>query len=213
MLVSAWDSRIIAHTSGSMTSDVLSPLADLGAVASLHPVQSFRKIADGPTPIKNIYFSVEGNPVAVRKLSSMVRELQAKPVQISADDKSVYHLACSVASNFLVTLMRMSFDMLRSAGFKEDQLFEIIEPLLATTLDNVKVNGPEKALTGPISRGDTETIKSHLNVLNQKFPEYLSSYIELANATVQLSLNDCRISENQAQKIIQMLIEYTKSKF
>jgi predicted short-subunit dehydrogenase-like oxidoreductase (DUF2520 family) len=161
-----WAGRVVLHTSGVLPARVLQPLAKQGArVASLHPIQSFPK-KDLPASIfKGITWGVEGDPAGVEAACEIVGALRGNVLLLSERNKPLYHAACSLASNALVALEGTAAGVLRAAGIEEKDAAGMLGPLVQGTLQNVKNLGPEKALTGPILRGDVATVRSHLKAL------------------------------------------------
>lgn len=162
----SWSGRPVFHTSGLLPADVLGPLAERGApVASLHPVQSFpRKDLPGSV-FRGVSWGIEGDSAAVKEAVAIVRSLRGHVVLLTARDKPRYHAACALASNALVALEWTAAGLLRSTGMTEAAAARTLLPLAQGTLQNVKSLGLEKALTGPIARGDVETVRRHLEAL------------------------------------------------
>jgi predicted short-subunit dehydrogenase-like oxidoreductase (DUF2520 family) len=157
--------KIVFQTSGAFSSKLLEPLAQKGAaVASFHPVQTFASEASDPTIFKGIFFGLEGDQKAVKLGIEIVRKLGGQAILISAEDKPVYHLACSISSNFLIVLLAEVKELLKAIGLEEKPVLEILAPLLNKTLQNVKKLGIDESLTGPVVRGDLETVKKHLAI-------------------------------------------------
>jgi predicted short-subunit dehydrogenase-like oxidoreductase (DUF2520 family) len=161
-----WTGRAVLHTSGLLPARVLAPLAKRGAaVASLHPVQSVPR-KDAPVSIlKSITWGIEGDPVGVEIAEGIVRALRGSVLLLSEKDKPLYHAACSLASNALVALEWTASGLLQEAGIDEWAAADMLSPLMQGTLQNVKSLGLEKALTGPILRGDVATVRAHLRAL------------------------------------------------
>jgi len=160
-----YQGRFVFHTSGVVPSEVLKPLAKKGAaVASFHPVQTFAAEAFDPKILKGIFFGIEGDPAAVDLGTKIASKLGGHAILIRAKDKPVYHLACSVASNFLIILLSEAANLFKNIGFKEESSIKILGPLLNKTLQNVKKLGIERSLTGPVVRGDLKTVLRHLTI-------------------------------------------------
>jgi predicted short-subunit dehydrogenase-like oxidoreductase (DUF2520 family) len=160
-----YQGKFVFHTSGALSSKVLEPLAQKGAaIASFHPVQTFASEVFDPTIFKGIFFGLEGNRKAVDLGIKMARKLGGQAILIRAEDKPVYHLACSIASNFLIILLSEASQLFKNIGLEEESVFDILGPLLNKTLQNVKKLGIEQSLTGPVARGDLETVKRHLTI-------------------------------------------------
>jgi predicted short-subunit dehydrogenase-like oxidoreductase (DUF2520 family) len=169
--------KYVFHFSGALPASHLGFLEEYAArIASCHPIQSFIAIENGLTNLTGIYFGLEGNPAAVRLAKSLVRDLGGIPLEIPSEQKSLYHAACVSASNFLVALVLMAANILSKVGFGQSQSVECLLPLLETTLSNLKSSGVQDALTGPVRRGDWQTVKSHLQSLADQSPEFYPVY-------------------------------------
>lgn len=162
----SWSGRTVVHTSGLLPAAVLGPLAARGAaVASLHPVQAFPR-KDMPASIfTGATWGLEGDAAAIKAATGIVRSLRGHVILLSAKDKPLYHAACVMASNALIALEWTAAGALARAGIGAEAAAGALLPLLQGTLQNVKSLGLEKALTGPILRGDVETVRRHLEAL------------------------------------------------
>lgn len=199
----SWTGRDVFHTSGRFTSGALIPLANRGArVASLHPVQSFPR-KDLPASIfKGITWGIDGDRKAVKAAAAIARALGGRVLLLGertfGPDASLrdlyaihkkkrrYHAACVLASNALVALEWTAVEVLRSAGVSEEDAVRTLLPLAQGTLQNVKSLGPEKALTGPIARGDIYTVREHLIALRSD-PAARQTYKALGRQTLRLA--------------------------
>jgi len=166
-----WAGRIVFHTSGLLPARVLEPLRKRGAyIASVHPVQSFPRKDAPPSIFRGIAWGVEGDPAAVAAAEEMVRRLRGNVLLLSEKDKPLYHAACSLASSAMIALEWTAAGMLGAAGIGEKAAAGMLFPLVQGTLQNVKKLGPEKALSGPILRGDIATVRKHLGALRDDPP-------------------------------------------
>ena len=205
-----WDGRLIAHTSGARTSEELQPLLERGAeTISFHPMQAFPS-ADSGNPgnggtnaylFKDIYIAVEGTPAGVEVGMALARDLGARPVRLATEAKVRYHLAASIASNFMVTVMDAAQEVLSSSGMEEDQAAEMLRPLINQTWRNLEEMAPTDALTGPIQRGDAGTVRRHLAALEAHHPHLLPLYRALGDATVRLARRG-GLSEKRAKEVL-----------
>lgn len=155
--------QLVVHTSGAHGTDVLAPLARAGsATIALHPAMTFTGTrADLPRlsgcPI-GITAAQEILPVA----AALVVELEGRAVVIPEGDRIAYHAALAHASNHLVVLVDQARDILARIGIENPGAF--LQPLLTASLDNALAHGAA-ALTGPVSRGDAEVVRAHLDAL------------------------------------------------
>jgi len=175
---------VVVHTSGLLPAEVLSPVRSQGAyVCSFHPCLSFTEDFQGD--VKDAFFAIEGDREGCRRLEKLATDLGGKPFIVLKKDKVFYHTACTIASNHLVTLLYMVQQLL-------DHIDEKIEihhflPLVRGTLNNIEKGGAEHALTGPILRGDIQTVEKHLEALKDLDADLLSLYIISGKATLRLA--------------------------
>jgi predicted short-subunit dehydrogenase-like oxidoreductase (DUF2520 family) len=162
----AWAGRFVFHTSGLLPAAVLGPLVQRGTlVASLHPVQSFPQKDVPASVFEGITWGLEGDAAAFDEAEGIVRALRGNILLLSAENKAVYHAACALASNALVALEWTAAQVLGKAGVPEQDVPGMLGPLVQGTLQNVKSLGLEKALTGPVARGDVDTVRKHMEAL------------------------------------------------
>ncbi len=183
----SWGDRFVFHCSGLLSSGVLAPLGRKGALtASIHPVRSFPSKQSDPAAFTGVYFGIEGEGKALNRAREIVELLGGRPFVLEAEAKTVYHAACSMASNYLVTLMDVSGRVLAEAGISGESPLRLLFPLAQETLQNVKNLGTGDALTGPIARGDTKSVRLHLEAL-QPYPEFLTLYKILGRQALLLA--------------------------
>ncbi len=203
-----FDKLIAFHTSGVLTSAALHPLRSMGStVFSLHPIQSFPQgspLARRVRSLSGIYYGFEGDAAASRVARKVVSELGGRYIEISAEHKVLYHVACVLASNCLVVLMSSLQHASEGAGIKGTQFSKVFRPLIFTALEHVRSTSPMEALTGPIERGDVSTIESHLEELRTSRPELLPVYSSLGRELVQLALKKKSLTEHQAQEMLKL---------
>jgi predicted short-subunit dehydrogenase-like oxidoreductase (DUF2520 family) len=178
-----WSKKIAFHSSGALTSDELSILKEHdAAVASVHPMMTF---SGGPPPsLVDVFFGVEGDPRAIRVAKSVVQTLGAISAIIRPEDKPAYHALGSFASPLFIALLAAAEQVGSYAGFDRRQIRDAIGPLLQQTLDNYVAQGAAAAFTGPLVRGDAETIRKHLDAL-QFDPTVRDAYLALAHAALK----------------------------
>ncbi|MEO0224469.1 MAG: DUF2520 domain-containing protein [candidate division WOR-3 bacterium] len=160
--------KIIYHTSGSLTSDILKTLKN-NYVGSFHPIQTFPK--PNPKLLENIYFSFEGEKYKIAK--SLANFFKSKIIKIKKENKLLYHVACIFASNFPNFLLTIADELIKISTNKN---YKILIPLIQTSLKNAIVYGPKNALTGPAKRKDIKLIKNHLKFLKTFNPDIYKLY-------------------------------------
>lgn len=201
-----WQNTVILHCSGANTTQVLAPLARLGAAtAAIHPIQTFPTLNEGSERFSGIYWGVEASPSLLKNVKELVHDLGGLPVQIPTQAKALYHLACVVSSNYLVTLVSLSSEILAGCGLPKDDAFKMMAPLIKGTLESLSWQSPELALTGPVSRGDVATIQTHLNELEEQLPHLVPVYKSLASETLRVAVRKGSVSAQDSALLMKLL--------
>ena len=190
----------VIHCSGAYSTDILEPARKAGAlVGAFHPLQTFA--SSKQENISGITFAIEAEEPLLAKLKDMATALDGYRVEIGAGDRVIYHAAAVFACNYLVTLVKIATDLWQTFSVPPDQATRALLPLIRGTLHNIDTIGIPQCLTGPIARGDTGTIRKHLNALKEKAPALLSPYKELGLQTIPVALAKGRINEQQASEL------------
>lgn len=160
--------RIVLHTSGALSSDVLEPLAAIGfQVGSLHPLVSVSDPRTGPTNLRGAFYCIEGDAAATRTARAIVRDLKGRSFTISSHNKPLYHAAAVMASGHVLALYDLATEMLAQCGLELGNALRVLLPLLQSTVSNLSRSNPARALTGTFARGDVATVRSHLQALSR----------------------------------------------
>jgi predicted short-subunit dehydrogenase-like oxidoreductase (DUF2520 family) len=200
--------QVVAHTSGAHPSDELIGVREAGAYpVSIHPLQSFADIATAMDNLPGSYFALEGDPRAMPLAEQVVADLEGRAFNIDARDKSLYHAAACIASNYLVSLLHFSTGLYNQFGLSRQEAFEALFPLIQGTINNIAKAGPVQALTGPVSRGDVPTIAGHLPALAAVGKEEEQLYRLLGQYTVRVAREKGSIDEQQAFRLDKTLKE------
>ena len=174
--------KIICHTSGVLGSEVFSGIENPKFYGfSVHPILAISNKYESYKDIQSAFFTIEGSNERINEVAGIFLKCNNKVQIIDASQKIKYHTACSIVSNFAVTLADMASVMLLECGFDEKTVFEAIGPLISGNAKNIVDNGTIEALTGPIERGDTDTVTKHMSVLQG---EELLLYKALAKRTL-----------------------------
>jgi predicted short-subunit dehydrogenase-like oxidoreductase (DUF2520 family) len=170
--------QIVVHSSGALSAGVLQAATKAGAsVGSVHPLMSFPTRT--PVTLKGVSFAVEADVGTRRVLNQLVRRMGGRSFAIKAGNKALYHAVGVLSSPLLVSHLAAAHEAAAQAGFSPRQARQLIEPIARATLDNFFRNGPAKSFSGPIARGDVETIRLHLQAL-KPHPILASVYRSLA---------------------------------
>jgi predicted short-subunit dehydrogenase-like oxidoreductase (DUF2520 family) len=197
--------RMLAHTSGRHGLAVLEPAADLGALPlALHPVMTFTGRPDDADKLAGICFGVTAPMVLRPAAEVLVMEMGGEPVFIAEADRGLYHAALAGAANHLVTQVVQAEDLLTRAGVAQPA--RMLAPLLSAALDNALRLG-DAGLTGPVARGDAETVAGHIDALRADAPEALPAYLALARLTATRALASGMLSAPDGQRLLDVLAE------
>jgi pantoate--beta-alanine ligase len=168
---------LVGHCSGAST---LAPLAPHEAF-SLHPLMT---VTPGGADFTGATAAIAGSsPRALATARSLAEVLGMRPVTIDDEDRAAYHAAASVAANFLVTLEGVAERLAATAGMEREPLVELVR----ASVENWARDGAAAALTGPIARGDEDTVARQREAVAQRLPDELELFDALAAATRRLA--------------------------
>jgi predicted short-subunit dehydrogenase-like oxidoreductase (DUF2520 family) len=195
--------RLLVHTSGRYGTGVLDPAVRRGCLPlALHPVMTFTGRSDDIDRLRGICFGVTAPGPLRAAAEVLVIEMGGEPVFIPEESRDLYHAALASAANHLVTLVTQSCDLLRAAGAAEPS--RMLGPLLSAALDNALRLG-DAGLTGPVARGDADTVAGHIQALRGAAPEALGSYVALARLTADRALAAGLLAPPDAERLLDVL--------
>ena len=178
-----WVGKIVFHSSGALSSRELKRFKRRGAaVASVHPMMTF--VRNVRPELKGVTFAVEGDARAVRAARRIAHDLGGCAVQIDARRKPMYHAFGAFTSPLIVATIAAAEQVARKAGLDQVSARAAIAPILRQTVANYFQRGPGGAFSGPLVRGDVETVRRHLEVL-QALPEARAAYVALARSALK----------------------------
>lgn len=178
-----WRGKTALHTSGALTSDVLAPLRRRGAaVGSMHPMMSFVRGVEAP--LWGVCFGIEGDAKAVRVARAIARKLGGEPIPVKKSAKPLYHAFGAFASPLLIATLALGERVARRAGLSEREAHSAMRPIVEQTLRNYLDSGVEGAFSGPLVRGDVDTVRKHLIAL-RAVPEARLAYIALVRSALR----------------------------
>ncbi|HXZ28844.1 MAG TPA: DUF2520 domain-containing protein [Terriglobales bacterium] len=182
-LASRWEGKWALHSSGALTSDALAPLRERGAaLASVHPMMTF--VADAIPDLSGIVFAVEGDPSAVREARRIVGEIDGRVFTLQKRKKVLYHIMGTFSSPMVVATVVLAERMARAAGIPRKTVAHALWPILRQTWANWVLRGARGAFSGPLARGDVDTVRKHLRTL-KAFPDARAAYLALARAALR----------------------------
>jgi predicted short-subunit dehydrogenase-like oxidoreductase (DUF2520 family) len=176
---------LVGHTSGA------TPLSAMDAAGTnlfgLHPLQTFGQTS-GPESFRGIGCAVAGTDKEALSLARRIAiDLGMTPFEIDDAGRPAYHAAASIASNFLVTLEAAAERMAGGAGLDPAEARALLVPLVEQAVRNWAGQGPERALTGPVARGDEATVAAQRQAVGEVAPELLALFDELVARTRELA--------------------------
>ena len=174
------DVGVVAHLSGFVPVLALRPIQERGtAVGGFHPLQTLPDPETGAAALAGAYVGIDGDPLAVDVLTHLAASLSMEPFPLDDSARPAYHAAAAAASNFVVTALAVSGDLFDSAGIDPGVSRPLVERVVANSFEA----GPAAALTGPISRGDIETVIGHLTAAHAVSEHVGRQFRLLAEAT------------------------------
>ncbi len=189
--------KVVLHVSGSLGLKPLEPLQALGAhIGSLHPLQSF---AGGKTQLAGVYMALDGDETAQASGKELVRLLGGHAFSVPAEERAAYHAAACICSNYAVTVQALAQQLMTRWTGDSESAWKALLPLFEGTSTNLRsAANPQIVLTGPIGRGDTQTVAQHLAVLPLNLQDV---YRSLGLATTQLAEGNGTIDSSTAQAL------------
>jgi predicted short-subunit dehydrogenase-like oxidoreductase (DUF2520 family) len=177
-----WKGKIALHSSGALASDELDVLRRRGAsVGSAHPLMTF--VHRSRPSLAGVSFAMEGDVGAMRTARKIVRALDAASFAIPRSSKAAYHAWGAFLSPLLVSMMVTAERVAINAGLSVRAARRMMRPIVERTLLNYETLGPKDSFSGPLVRGDAETVRKHLHVL-RKIPHARRVYQVLAQSAL-----------------------------
>jgi predicted short-subunit dehydrogenase-like oxidoreductase (DUF2520 family) len=175
--------RFAFHSSGALVSRELDPLRPAGtALASVHPLMTF--VAGAHPSLQGVPFAIEGDRKATRVAEQIVRQLGGESFSLPAARKAAYHAWATMTSPLLLAYLVTLEDAARAAGLSRQDARRTSLPIIRQTLANYSRLGPARSFSGPMVRGDAETVAKHLAAL-KKHPSPREVYVALARAALR----------------------------
>lgn len=199
---------VALHTCGAKGPEALAPLRRAGvACGMIHPLQTVPNPVQGVERLRHITFGLAGDRAALDFAEEIVRLLESRPLHIAAERLSWYHAGAVLASNALVATIDAATVLMEQAGVEHVAALRAIDPLVRASVDNALSAGPRAALTGPVGRGDVETVAAHLRALTTAPPAVAALYRGTALHLVRLS-RDRGLDERVAAKLEAMIVTW-----
>lgn len=198
----------ICHVSGSLAAkEVFQNIEQYGAFGfSIHPLfpisdkyLSYQKLADA-------FFCLEGHGETVDTWCAALEALHLKVRKIDGENKAKYHAACVFSSNLFCALLQESVELMEQVGFSQEDAREALAPLILANMESALKKGPIAALTGPVERGDVNTVRKHLKCFETQ--EEKDMYTEISKKLVKMA--KVKNPERDYSQLSNVLVEGVK---
>lgn len=193
------EKTIILHCSGSLSSEILKPIKNSkGFAASIHPIKSFAHPKQTVATFSGTYCAMEGDVLALSTIAPLFEKMGGIPFLIKKENKKIYHAGSVIANNYLVTLHYHATQCYIHAGIEEKIAEKIASQLMYDALNNINHLSHDKALTGPIQRGDAKTVADHINAFENKAlgqNDTKNIYLTMGRGTVPLTHHSSTIKQ------------------
>ncbi|WP_294570391.1 Rossmann-like and DUF2520 domain-containing protein [uncultured Arthrobacter sp.] len=196
--------QLVVHTSGRSGTEVLAPARRAGAIPlAIHPAMTFTGLSLDLGRLPECTFGITAPAAVLPIAQALVVEMGAEPVIIEEESRPLYHAALAHASNHLVTLASQSAQLLSDLGVQRPD--RMLGPLMKASLENALSSG-ESALTGPVARGDVETVRTHTAALaRHDAADVALAYRDMARATTLRALDRGLLSAEQGAAVLAAL--------
>lgn len=192
----------IVHCSGSTPLSALQSVADRGAqVAGFHPLQAFPAGSDA-TRFQGITIGIEAEAPTFAQLSRLATAMGAVVMPLKGVDRALYHAGAVLVSNHAVALMKAASDTWSHAGLDGSAAHQALMPLLQGAVSAIVDKGMSDGLTGPLLRGDVDTVSGHLKMLRARDPLLATTYSALSQLLLRLGTE---VGRDRRQELRQLL--------
>src|SRR6476661_8402353 len=199
------EGQVVCHTSGRHGLSVLATATAIGArPIAMHPAMTFTGTELDVERLTGCVFGMTAGDGERELAEGLVADLGGIAMWVPESKRTLYHAGLAHGANHLVTLVSQAMELLAASGAEDPAA--TLRPLLSAALDNALAQG-DAALTGPIVRGDVNTVRAHLADIDANAPQTMASYVALARATVDRAVTDGRLLPIRAAKIRQVLDE------
>lgn len=181
----------VAHCCGAASIELLDAAANAGAaVGAMHPFQTFAAI-DGPDQaaerLKGVTFAISSTGWLAEFLPNLAESLGGHGIEIPDGMRPLYHASAVLSCGYLSTLLDAAVELWTSMGFTEEDGVRAAVPLARATIEAIERQGPANAVTGPVVRGDAETVAAHLDLLSEHAAHLLPLYRQLTESSLPLA--------------------------
>ena len=201
--------QMAVHCSGANSTVLLEPAKKQGALVGVfHPGNMFADKKQAIINIAGSTFDIEAEEPLLSVFKEMAAALDGHWIEVKANERPAYHVAIELPSLYLMLQFRLAVDLFKAMKIPEERAVDVLLQFIKVTTNNIENFGTSKALTGPVDRGDTETIKRHIDGLRRIYPAVLPLYRELALQNIPYAIKHGSIDEKKAKEIEAILRNY-----
>ena len=195
----------VMHASGRYGIEILSALTEQGCLPlALHPVMTFTGTSIDLNRLSACPFGITTVQTLRPVAETLVVEIGGEPIWVPEENRGLYHAALTFGANNLMTLVTQTTELLEAAGITNPE--SLVAPLLGASLDNALRNG-DAAITGPVARGDANTVREHLRVLANFDPAVAQAYRAMARLTAIRALASGTLQPQLAEVLLSVLAD------
>jgi predicted short-subunit dehydrogenase-like oxidoreductase (DUF2520 family) len=200
------EGQFVVHLSGRFGIEVLEPASAMGALPfAIHPAMTLTGRIEDIDRLLGAPFAITTTEELRAVADTLVWEIGGDPVWVPEAARGLYHAALTHGANHLATVVNSSVDLLVSAGVGDaGDAARLLRPLLEAALENALRFG-DRAMTGPVVRGDASTVSAHIDELRRVAPELAPAYIELARLTAIRAMSDGRLRVHDGAEVLKAL--------
>jgi predicted short-subunit dehydrogenase-like oxidoreductase (DUF2520 family) len=177
---------LVLHCSGALSSEVLRPLREAGAVTgSIHPLQTFAEPESAAERMAGTWLFFEGDDLP--RIRAVAEDLGGRPVAIRCGGKALYHAGAAAACNLGLAMIDLGLRLMAAAGIPAGEAVAALLPLVRGTVANLEAVGLPAALTGPVARGDVDVVERHLAAIGEAAPDLLAPYAAASLHAVRIA--------------------------
>lgn len=180
--------HVLIHCTGAISAEeaFASVRERVRGVAVMHPLRAIADGRKGIAELRSAVFGVEGDEAGSRAVRALVQALGGTVLPLASEQMATYHAAAALASNLMVAVLDGAVSTLMQAGFSEEAAVGALVPLAKGALDHVAARGLVAGLTGPVQRGDADTVRRHLQSLAGN-PTVAALYQQLSQRALQIA--------------------------
>lgn len=193
------EGKIFSHCSGALTSEIFSDITTKVSSYSIHPLLAVDDKLQSYKEFSDIIFTIEGDRKRLPEIRRFLEKLGNEVVVIEKEEKPRYHAAAAMGSNLVLALFDTVIEEMHRAGFEREEAKKAIVPFMCKNIAHLEEKKTEEALTGPVARGDYETVRKHMEVLESENREI---YRLLSRKAMKIAERKCQKNKEEMEALL-----------